>query len=195
MDESLEHGVASLAKYWWAIALRGVLAILFGILAAMMPGLTLYVLVLLFGAYALVEGVFNVVAAISRRRTETHWWALLLEGLVSILAGLIAFVVPGLTALWLVYLISAWAIITGVLEIAAAIRLRKTIEGEWWLALSGVLSLIFGLFIAIAPGAGAIGLVLWIGAYAIIFGISLIALAFRLRHASQGGAGTVVHAT
>jgi uncharacterized membrane protein HdeD (DUF308 family) len=195
MDDRLGAGVASLAKYWWAIALRGVLAILFGLLAAMMPGLTLYVLVLLFGAYALVEGVFNVVAAISRRRTEDHWWTLLLEGLVSILAGLIAFFMPGLTALWLVYLIAAWAIVTGILAIAAAIRLRKVITGEWWLALGGALSVIFGLFIAIAPGAGALGLVLWIGAYAIVFGISLIALGFRLRNASQGGAGRVVHAT
>jgi len=195
MDERLEHGVASLANHWWAIALRGAIAILFGVLAAMMPKLTLYVLVLMFGGYALVEGVFTVVAAISQRRTEKHWWALLLEGLVSIVAGLIAIFMPGLTALWLVYLIAAWAIVTGVLAIAAAIRLRKVITGEWWLGLSGVLSVIFGFFIAIAPGAGALGLVLWIAAYAIIFGISLVALAFRLRNASHGGAGRVVHAT
>jgi len=195
MNGRLEQGVATLAKYWWAIALRGVLAILFGVLAVLMPGLTLYVLVLLFGAYALVEGVFNVVAAIRRRQTETHWWTLLLEGVVSILAGLIAFFMPGLAALWLVYLLAAWAILTGILAIAAAIRLRKVITGEFWLGLGGVLSLIFGLFIAIAPGAGALSLVWWIGGYAIIFGVTLIALAFRLRSRSHGSAGRVAHAT
>src|SRR5262249_54595737 len=146
-----------------------------------MPGVTLAVLVLLFGAYALVDGIFNVIAAISGRSGAQSWWMLLLEGLVSVAAGLVTFFMPGLTALTLVYIISAWAIITGVLEIVGAIRLRKVITNEWWLALSGVLSIAFGALIAYAPGAGALALVFWIGAYALVFGALLVGLGFRLR--------------
>lgn len=170
-----------LARNWWAIALRGLAGIIFGILAFVMPGVTLAVLVLLFGAYALVDGIFNVIAAISGHSGAQSWWMLLLEGLVSVAAGLVTFFMPGLTALTLVYIISAWAIITGVLEIVAAIRLREVISNEWWLALGGVLSIVFGGLIAYAPGAGAIALVFWIGAYAIVFGALLVALGFRLR--------------
>ena len=170
-----------LARHWWAVALRGAAAIIFGILAFAMPGVTLAVLVLLFGAYALVDGVFNIIAAVSGRGGERSWWWLLIEGLVSVAAGLVAFFMPRLTALTLVYVIAAWAIITGVLEIAAAIRLRKTISNEWWLVLSGVLSIVFGGVITAFPGAGALALVFWIGAYALVFGVMLLALAFRLR--------------
>ena len=170
-----------LAKNWWAIGLRGVAAIIFAILTVVMPGITLAVLVLLFGAYALVEGIFNVIAAVRRRGGDTPWWALLLEGVVSIAAGIVTFVVPGLTAFALIYVIAAWAIVTGVLEIVAAIRLRRVITGEWWLALSGVLSVVFGGFVMLFPGAGALALVLWIGAYAFVFGVLLLALALRLR--------------
>ena len=170
-----------LARHWWAIALRGAAAIIFGILAFVMPGVTLAVLVLLFGAYALVDGVFNVIAALSGRSGEQSWWWLLIEGLVSVAAGLVTFFMPGLTALTLVYVIAAWAIITGVLEIVAAVRLRKVISNEWWLVLSGVLSIVFGGVIAAYPGAGALALVFWIGAYAVVFGVFLVALAFRLR--------------
>lgn len=170
-----------LAHNWWAIALRGVAAIIFGILAFALPGVTLAVLVLLFGAYALVDGIFNVIAAVSGRSGAQSWWMLLLEGLVSVAAGLVAFFMPGLTALTLVYVIAAWAIITGVLEIIAAIRLRKVISNEWWLVLSGVVSIVFGGLIAAYPGAGALALIFWIGAYAVVFGVFLLALAFRLR--------------
>ncbi|HKF69568.1 MAG TPA: HdeD family acid-resistance protein [Vicinamibacterales bacterium] len=176
-----------LARHWWAIALRGLAAIIFGILAFAMPGVTLAVLVLLFGAYALVDGIFNIVAAVSGRSGSQSWWMVLLEGLVSVAAGLVTFFMPGLTALTLVYVISAWAIITGVLEIVAAIRLRKEITNEWWLALSGVLSIVFGALVAIAPGAGALALIFWIGAYAVVFGAMLVALGFRLRRL-RGGA-------
>jgi uncharacterized membrane protein HdeD (DUF308 family) len=183
-----------LAKNWWAIALRGVAAIIFGILAAVMPGITLAVVVLLFGAYALVEGVLNVIAAVRRRGGKWPWWALLLEGVVSIAAGVVAFLVPGVTALALIYVIGAWAIVTGMLEIVEAVRLRRVITGEWWLAISGVLSLIFGAFLLVFPGAGAVALVLWVGIYAFIFGVLLVALALRLRRHGREVPRTIPHA-
>jgi uncharacterized membrane protein HdeD (DUF308 family) len=182
----LQFDADTLARNWWAIALRGVAGIVFGILAFVMPGVTLAVLVLLFGAYALVDGIFNIIAAITGHTGAQSWWMLLLEGLVSVAAGLVTFFMPGLTALTLVYVISAWAIITGVLEIVAAIRLRKVITNEWWLVLGGVLSIVFGVFIAAAPDAGALALVFWIGAYAIVFGALLVALGFRLRRRHTG---------
>ena len=134
--------VTTLARRWWAVALRGAAAIVFGILTLLMPGITLWALVLLFGSYAVVDGVFSVVAALRGEDDEEPWWALLLHGLVSIAAGLVAFFLPGLSALALVYVIAAWAVVTGALEIAAAVRLRKRITGEWWLALSGILSVV-----------------------------------------------------
>jgi uncharacterized membrane protein HdeD (DUF308 family) len=178
--------MAMLARNWWVVALRGVVAIIFGLLTFVLPGITLAALVLLFGAYAIVEGIFNVIAAVRARPGAAPWWALLLEGLVSIGAGVVTFIWPGLTALVLLYVIAVWAVITGVLEIAAAIRLRKVMTGEWWLALSGVLSIVFGALLMIAPAAGALVVVLWIGAYAIVFGALLIGLALRLRRWREG---------
>ena len=172
-----------LSRNWWAIALRGVAAIIFGLLTFVMPGITLAVLVLLFGAYAIVDGIFTLVAVARGQavaRAEPRW-VLVLEGVVSIAAGLVAFLWPGLTALALVYLIAAWAIVTGVLEIVAAVRLRRQIDNEWWLGLSGALSVVFGVLLMAAPGAGALAMVFWIGAYAILFGALLVGLAFRLR--------------
>jgi uncharacterized membrane protein HdeD (DUF308 family) len=171
---------AWLARNWWAILLRGVAAVVFGVLALLMPVTTLAALILLFGAYVLVEGIFSIIAAL-RGHAGAPRWMLLLEGLVSIAAGLVTFFWPGLTALVLLYVIAAWAIVTGVLEIVAAVRLRNRIRGEWWLALSGILSVIIGGLLLWAPGAGALALVFWIGAYAVVFGALLIGLAFRLR--------------
>ena len=172
-----------LTRNWWAIALRGVAAIIFGLLTFVMPGITLAALILLFGAYAIVDGVFNVVAVARGQAGERDEprWVLVLEGIVSIAAGLVAFLWPGLTALALVYLIGAWAIVKGVLEVVAAVRLRRQIENEWWLGLSGAVSIVFGALVMIAPGAGALAVVFWIGAYAIVFGALLVGLAFRLR--------------
>jgi uncharacterized membrane protein HdeD (DUF308 family) len=173
--------IDSLAKNWWALALRGVAAMIFGVLAFVLPGVTLAVLVLLFGGYALVEGVLNVIAAVRGRGDDQPWWALLLEGLVSIAAGIVAFVVPGVTELALLYIIAAWAIVTGALEIVAAIRLRRWITGEARLVLNGVLSIAFGVLTMLMPGAGALSLAWLIGAYAIVFGALLLGLSFRLR--------------
>jgi uncharacterized membrane protein HdeD (DUF308 family) len=170
-----------LAHNWWVLALRGLFAIIFGVLALIWPGLTLFALIMLFGAYALVDGIFAVIAGIASYGHNERWWAMLLGGVAGILVGLLTFFYPGTTALVLVYFIAAWALLTGILGIAAAIRLRKEIEGEWMMILSGILSIIFGVFLIVAPGAGALGLTLVIGAYAIVFGILLLILAFRLR--------------
>jgi uncharacterized membrane protein HdeD (DUF308 family) len=168
----------ALAKNWWLLAVRGAVAVLFGVLTFLMPGITLITLTLLFGVYALCDGLFNIMASF---RSNGSFWALLLEGVVSVIAGLGTIVWPGITALALLYLIAAWAIFTGVLEIVTGIRLRKEITHEWRLILMGAASLFFGVVILLAPVAGALGIVLWIGAYAIIFGILMLVLAFRLR--------------
>jgi uncharacterized membrane protein HdeD (DUF308 family) len=174
-----------LARNWWALAIRGAAGIIFGILAFIMPGITLVTLILLFGAYAIIDGLFNLVAAFRGRAAEQPWWWLALEGLVSIGAGIVTFAWPGLTALVLVYVIAVWAVITGVLEIVTAIRLRQEISNEWWLVAGGVISVLFGVLLMAAPGTGALALIFWIGAYAIVFGALLVGLAFRLRHAQD----------
>jgi uncharacterized membrane protein HdeD (DUF308 family) len=185
---------AVLARNWWLVALRGVAAIVFGILTFVTPGITLAVLIVFFGAYALVDGLANILAVFRRRDDERPWWALLAEGIVSVGAGIVAFAWPGLTALTLVYLIGVWAIITGALEIAAAIRLRQEIEGETWLILSGALSIVFGVLVMFAPGAGALAVVLYIGAYAIVFGALLLAVAVRLRRLREEPRATMPRA-
>lgn len=184
-----------LARNWGWVMLRGVAALVFGLLALFNPGITVAALVILFGAYALVDGISTIISAIANRHGEPHWVALLIGGIVSIAAGVVTFARPGFTALALLYLIAAWAIITGILEIVAAIRLREAIRGEWLLILAGVLSVLFGVLLIVAPGAGALAVVLWIGAYAVVFGIVLIILAFRLRQwHREYGAGTAAAA-
>jgi uncharacterized membrane protein HdeD (DUF308 family) len=168
----------TLVRNWWALALRGLVAVLFGLLTFLLPGITLVTLVLLFGAYSLVDGLCNVIAFF---RVASHHWALLIEGVIGIIAGILTFAWPAITAIVLLYLIAFWAIFTGVFEIIAGIRLRKAITNEWLLLVMGVLSLLFGVLILFAPGVGALAIVLWIGAYALVFGIFMLALAFRLR--------------
>ena len=170
-----------LARNWWALVLRGVLAIVFGVLAFVNPGITLATLVLLFGAYSLVDGVFAIIAGLRAAQRHERWWPFALEGLACIVVGLFTFVAPAATAFALLMLVSAWAIVTGVFRIAAAIRLRKEIQGEWLLILNGLLSVVFGIVIIARPGAGLVTLVWLIGMYAIIFGVILVALGFRLR--------------
>jgi uncharacterized membrane protein HdeD (DUF308 family) len=180
---------AILARNWWALFLRGVVAVLFGILTFIWPGLSLAVLVLLFGAYVLVDGLFAIVAAMKAPARNKRWWVLLIEGIVGVIIGVLTFFWPAMTALALLYFIALWALITGVLEIGAAIRLRKSISNEWLLVISGFLSILFGLALVIVPVAGALAVVWLIGVYAIVFGVLIIALSFRLRKWGETAAG------
>ena len=175
--------VRVLSRNWWALALRGLAALIFGLLAFVWPGITLWALILLFGAYMLVDGVFAIVAAVRVAGDAARWWLLLVEGILGVLAGIVAFVWPGLTALALLYFVAAWALVTGLFEIVGAIRLRREIEGEWALILGGALSVLFGvLLLVVGPGVGLLSLVWLIGVYAVAFGVLLLILAFRVRN-------------
>lgn len=179
----------TLSDNWWAVALRGLAALAFGLLTLVSPGISLAALVLLFGAYAVADGVLAIVAASRHRRVGEKWWVVALGGIAGIAAGIITFLVPAITALVLVYVIAARAIIVGAMEIAAAIRLRKVIKGEWLMALGGVASIVFGVLVALFPGLGALTVVLWIGAFSVVIGAMLIALGFRLRSWSRAHPG------
>jgi uncharacterized membrane protein HdeD (DUF308 family) len=170
-----------LARNWWAILIRGIAAILFGLCAFFIPGAALWALVILFGAYCLVDGVFAIVASVRAAQSHERWGQLLFTGIVGVLAAAVTWFYPGLTALALLYVIAAWAIVTGVLEIGAAIRLRREMTGEFWWILAGFLSIVFGLFLVWQPGVGALAVMWVIAAYAIAFGIALVGLALRLR--------------
>ena len=170
----------ALAKNWWLLLLRGIAAVLFGVLAFGWPGLTLLTLILLYGAYALVDGAIAIITAITGNAPTARWW-LAAVGLLGIAVGVFTFLLPGMTALILLLTIGGWAVAIGVLQIIGAIRLRKEIDNEWLLILSGVVSVLFGVAIVAQPGAGAVALVWLIGAYAIIAGVLYIGLAFRLR--------------
>jgi uncharacterized membrane protein HdeD (DUF308 family) len=171
----------TLANRWWLVALRGVAGIAFGILTFIEPRASLFALIILFGTYAIVDGVFNVATGVRAIQGGRHWGWLVVQGIAGIVAGALTFVWPAMTALVLLMVIAAWSVVTGVSAVAAAIRLRKQISGEWLLGLSGVLSIAFGVVLFLFPGAGALALLLWIGAYAVVFGAVLVALAFRIR--------------
>jgi uncharacterized membrane protein HdeD (DUF308 family) len=173
------------SRYWWTILLRGIAAIVFGLLALLAPGVTLAVLVLLFGVYALVDGIGAIILGIKDYGDREHWWATLIGGIVGVAAGLVTFVMPGITAVALLALIASWAIVRGILDIVAAIRLRHAIEGEWLLALAGGLSVTFGLLMMAFPGVGALAVIWWIGAFAIALGAALVALSFRVRDVTR----------
>jgi uncharacterized membrane protein HdeD (DUF308 family) len=173
--------VRGLTTRWWAFVLRGVFAIAFGVFTWVYPGISLLSLVLLFGAYALGEGVFAIVAAIRNKNDVRPWWMLVLQGVAGVMTGLATLFVPGITALVLLLVIAAWAVVTGALQIAVAIRVRKEIEGEWLLAVGGAVSIAFGVLLVLFPGAGALALVLWIGTFMVFFGGLLVALGLRLR--------------
>jgi uncharacterized membrane protein HdeD (DUF308 family) len=181
-----QPALPTLATNWWALLLRGIAAVLFGLAALFWPGLTLFVLIVFFGAYALVDGILAIVAGI--RGSEGRRWLLLAEGVLGVLAGLITFFWPGMTALFLLFVISAWAIFTGLLKVVMAIFFRREVENAWLMGLSGVLSVLFGVVLAVLPGAGLLSLVWLIGIYALIVGVVLIVLGFRMRgqHASGG---------
>jgi uncharacterized membrane protein HdeD (DUF308 family) len=181
-----------MTQNWWAIALRGLVAVLFGIAAFIWPGITLWVLVAIFGAYALVDGIFAVIEAFRRDVVGERWWALLFEGFVGIAIGILTFTWPGLTAMGLLYLIAFWAIVTGVFEVITAIRLRHEIRGEWMMALIGILSVAFGFLLVAFPLAGALSVILIIGSFAIATGALMIALGFKLRSLRHPG-GEIPH--
>ena len=170
-----------LAKHWWSPVLRGLVAIVVGIIALALPGITLGVLVILFGAYSLIDGIAATMAAYRSSRAGESWGVLLFEGVVGIITAAAAFLWPAITALVLIYLIGWWALVTGVLEVVAAVRLRKHIAGEWLLALSGIASVLFGILVLVVPLAGALAIALWIGIYSLVFGVILIGFGMRLR--------------
>ena len=170
-----------ISRNWWLYTVRGVVAIIFGIVAFARPEQALQALVLVFGAYALVDGIFAMFAGIASYRYFERWWAVLLEGVVGVVIGLLTFFWPNITALVLLYFIAAWALITGIFEIVAAIQLRRMITGEWMLILGGLLSIVFGVLMFVFPVVGAVSVIWVIGIYAVVFGISEIIFAFRLR--------------
>jgi uncharacterized membrane protein HdeD (DUF308 family) len=177
-----------LTRNWWLVALRGLLAILFGILALVWPQVTLEALILFFGAYALLDGLFTLFSALTARRRYEQWIRWVVFGLLGFVLGLLVLVWPRATSLVLVFLIAARALLVGVFEIIAAVELRREITGEWLLGLSGILSVAFGVLLLIWPGSGIVALAWLIGIYAILFGVLLVVLAFRLRGWSQTGA-------
>jgi len=179
---AIENRLAlALSRNWWLLLLRGLVAILLGILAWTRPGMSLAALVLLFGAYCMVDGILGVWTAVAGRERHDHWWVLLLWGLAGIGVGILTLLVPGITALALLFYIAVWAVATGVLEIVAAVRLRREIAGEWRLVLGGLASVVFGILLMAQPGAGALALLWLIGTFVFVLGVLLVLLAFRLR--------------
>ena len=173
--------IETLKRHWWVPVLRGIAAVLFGIMAFVYPGLTVAVLVLLFGAWILVDGVFRVIGAIGHRASDKEWGFDLIIGIMGIIIGFLTFHAPRITALALIIYIAAWALMIGATEIALAIKLRREIKGEWFLILMGLLSIAFAMMLLWNPLPGALALVWLIGSYAIAFGILAIILGFRLR--------------
>ena len=173
--------VIVLARVWWAFVLRGVLAILFGVLAFLNVALAAIALVALFAAWAIIDGVTGLIAGWRTRSQDRNWWWSVVEGLLGIAAGIIAVLLPGMAAVALVLVIGAWAVITGALEIYGAIKLRAQISGELWLVLAGIGSILFGLLLFIFPTMGVVTLTWLIGGFALVFGVLLIMLGLRLR--------------
>jgi uncharacterized membrane protein HdeD (DUF308 family) len=174
---------------WWAVLLRGVAAVLFGLAALIWPGLTLAVLIVVYGVYAIVDGIFAIVVGI-RAGSDTRRWLLLAEGALGILAGLIAVFWPGVSAVVLLYIIAFWAIFGGLLRIFGAVLLRREIDNEWTMALGGALWVILGIVLFVVPGAGLLSLSWLIGIFALGAGITLIALAFRVRSQRPSGSSS-----
>jgi uncharacterized membrane protein HdeD (DUF308 family) len=171
---------AVLARNWWLMALRGVVAILFGIAALAAPGAVVLSLVLFFSAYMLVDGIVGIVASMRAAQRHERWGFLLMEGLLDILVGAAAFLMPAAAVWAFVFLVAFWALVTGGLMIAAAIHLH-THYGRWWLGLGGAISVLFGIALLVNPGMSALVLTWWLGAYAIAFGVMLVVLGFQLR--------------
>lgn len=173
--------IGALARNWWALLIRGIAAVIFGILAFLWPGSTLVAIGILFGAYAFVDGVFAIVAAVRAAEAHERWWPFVIEGIVGLLIATVTFYDVAITIFALFFTIAVWAFATGVMEIAAAIQLRKQIAGEGWLIFGGAVSILFGVLLFWRPSAGALAVVWIIGAYAVVFGIAMIGLSLRLR--------------
>lgn len=184
--------LASITRNWWMVLVRGLCAVVFGILAFAWPGITLASLIIVYGVYVIVDGMTAIVVGIAGGADGAPWWQMILVGFASLIAGLVTFLWPGITALVLLAIIAAWSIIRGITEIVVAIQLRALVENEWMLILSGVCSVIFGVLLIVRPGAGALALLWIIGTYAIAIGVLTIVLALRLRSlntaAGQSGA-------
>lgn len=179
-DGRIDAMNALLARNWWAVGLRGVAAIVFGLVALFAPGATVLSLLIVFAALMLADGVLNLIAGVRSARRRERWGLLILQGIASLVAAGAAVLLPGLTMVAFVYLIAAWAMVSGVLSVVAAVRLRGD-HGRWWMGLGGVLSIVLGVLLAVAPLVGALVLTWWLGAYAVVFGATLLALAYRLR--------------
>ena len=180
--------IAQLSSHWWLFLIRGILALALGILMPLFPGAAILTLAILFGAYAFVDGIIAIVAAIRMNHAEGNWIWLLLEGVLGVIVGVITFFYPGITALSLVYLFGVWAVLTGILAIVSAIQLRQAVANEVLLILFGIISVAAGVFVFFSPLFGVLALVWTISVYAILAGVFLIGLAFRLR--SLPGAAT-----
>lgn len=170
-----------ITRNWWAIALRGVVAIIFGILAIGWPGKTILTLVMLIGAYLLVDGIVTVIGGISKSGSRSGWWMVIPRGAAGIIVGIMIFVWPGVSAFVLLYLFAAWEIVTGIFEIMAGFQLRRAMAGGWLMFVAGAASIIFGVVLILFPGAGALSLIFLLGGYSIAYGVLLLVLAFTLR--------------
>lgn len=170
-----------LSRNWWVLLIRGILAVIFGVIAILSPVSTLAVLVMVIGAYYLVDGIFSIITSLTAPEGYRGWVWMLVSGIAGVVIGLVTFFMPGVTALVLLYFVIAWLIVTGVTQVVAGIRLRKEIKGEFFLIAGGIVSVLFALYLLINPGVGALGVIWLIGAYAIFFGVLMVFTAFRLR--------------
>lgn len=185
------RGAYSTTRSTWLMAIRGIASIIFGIAALLWPGLTLLILVYLFAAFAIVDGILAAVAAVQLRHLTNHWWIMLLEGLFGIVIGIAAFALPGVTALALLFLVAAWAILTGILELVSAFEGRAPVSREWAMGIAGALSIVLGILLIIQPRAGLLTLVWLIGIYAIAWGFTLLVRAFQHREPHPRMPGTI----
>ena len=184
-----DHG-AVVRGVWWLVLIRGILAILFGLFALFAPGTALLALVFVFGAYAIIDGITAIIAGIRHRKEEAHWGWHLFQGIVSLIAGIIAFVWPGVTVLAILFVIAFWSIVNGVAQIVESFAMRKRGgSGSWgWMLAAGIVSVLFGIVLVIQPGAALITLLWFVGAYAVVFGVIIVVWAFRLRGAVHAAA-------
>jgi uncharacterized membrane protein HdeD (DUF308 family) len=179
-----------MSRNWWMVLIQGIAAVLFGIaILFTWPGLVVQTMILVFAVYVFVDGIFAVINAIQNRNSP-RWWVMLLEGAIGILAGIAAFLFPGGAVLTLLYIVAFWSVFTGLTQIITAVQLRKEIDNEWWLILSGIASMIFGFLIVLYPGAAVLTILNILGILAIIWGVMLVLLAFRLRNAGGSSSGT-----